>query len=275
MTFKAGAYDKIPVLVLIAFVILFYLHRQNIEENFFSPHYNRGIIQLGYGTGFFVDDHHIVTNHHVIHQCGDTSIKQYNGNKTSVTLVAEDPYNDLALLKLAKPVSHEIATIQHSDAIKEQAEIHIIGYPDSHYRYIKAQIIHKDKEVEVKPEYLDEYFTQRKVIYTDSVRKGNSGGAILDHFGAVVGVADAYVTLFYEGKEVQNNPNSFATAIHPERLKSFLDKSSIAYQMADRQKLPMNDQAIEELANSFMVQVKCVIDFSQAHDQNAASQDNT
>ena len=68
----------------------------------------------GMGTGFFIDEYHIVTNYHVVKQRvpGKANIKVYTYNYPfvidDVTLIGYDEEIDIAVLRINKKVPHSI-----------------------------------------------------------------------------------------------------------------------------------------------------------------------
>ena len=186
--------EKIPILVIIFLVIIVIFHRQNVERNFFSPEYDNDAIILGYGTGFYINENHIITNNHVIDGC--KNIITQNGlliNK--LTVVASDELNDLAVLKTNKSVNYYANIANYN--LEKNDKVHILGYPGGSYKYKIADIINADAQVPVGPPQFSKKFEQRKIIFTDSVRPGNSGGPVIDQQGNLVGVVDSYTKMTF------------------------------------------------------------------------------
>ena len=52
-----------------------------------------------YGTGFFVADHYIITNHHIVKDCAAILVKYPSVRAEDAAVQASDPPNDLVLLK--------------------------------------------------------------------------------------------------------------------------------------------------------------------------------
>src|SRR5208283_2210483 len=79
------------------------------------------------GTGIFVtNEGHIVTNAHVVKDCSEIRVGMGQGNFEAARLVAKDPTNDLALLKVnAKPA--RVGALRFGARQGENVEA--FGYP--------------------------------------------------------------------------------------------------------------------------------------------------
>lgn len=263
--------EKIPIFVIIALALVLFMHRDNIERNYFSPYYMPRVANIGYGTAFFINDTDIITNNHVIGNCRDYRIKQPDSKLSDLTLIAADPNNDLAVLRAGyRNPTH--ANINIYGNAKKEDTVHIIGYPSGDYHYTTAEIIVPDQNLKVGPPAFDQEFMQRKVIYTDSVRQGNSGGPLLNDKGEVLGVVDTYTIITttdpHNSSVVEQEKLSqikFGTAIHSARLTKFLDDNNIDYQLSQSHShdIVASDSAIKSLGDGFIVQVECIIDKQQ------------
>lgn len=241
----------IPVVVLLALATLIYLERDNVQHNFFNPEYIP-YIQFGSGTGYYVNETTVVTNEHVTRGCRSLRIVEPSYARGSAELIVEDPFNDLAALKV-KVKPKNIAVFRQSNDIEEEDNVAVIGYPGGDYNFVKANIVHPSNYYErTYPEYDNTTFKERKVFFTDSVRKGNSGGPLLDYKGNVVGTIDAYLTLREFGKH-----QTFGSAVHNSRTKAFLKEYDIPYYATDRLEGALPDKSLEDYANQFIVKIHC------------------
>ena len=259
--------EKIPLFFIIGLALVLFMYRGNIERNYFSPYYMPRVAEIGYGTGFFVNETDIITNHHVIKYCSDYRIKRPDDKLSDLFLVAVDPYNDLAVLRTGYR-NQTSALIQVNEDANKNDEVHIIGYPSNNYHYTKAQVIVPDQSILVGPPAFDKEFMQRNVIYTDSVRQGNSGGPLLSDQAHVLGVVDTYTILTSNphNRSVREEGDlsklKFGTAIHTTRLAQFLDENGVRYTTAEASSSTpvLSDSEVERIGNQFIVQVECIID---------------
>lgn len=242
--------NLIPIFVLAGLVLLFYTERSNIQRNFFSPEYTP-FAKIAYGTGYYINDRYILTNAHVIEGCSLLRVTTPDYARSEVELVAYDQQNDLAALKTTI-TPQSIATFTKNDnALKENDPAHVIGYPGNRYNYVQASVVHPSNQA---PRVLRDgtTFNEQKVLVTDSVRKGNSGGPLLNQYGNVIGTIDAVLTLKEVGKGT-----TFGSAVHNDRVKTFLNQYDIPYYEADNE-TPLDNQTLESEANQFIVQIRCV-----------------
>ncbi|MFT5092741.1 MAG: serine protease Do [Porticoccaceae bacterium] len=140
--------------------------------------------ETGTGTGFFVSaDGYLVTCAHVI-QGADKIDVQIDGKTHSANVVAVEPDDDLALLKID---AAGLATLSLADSSKVRLgeEVQAIGYPLSTVlgngikvtRGIVAGIV--DRE------------TGKRFQIDAAVNPGNSGGPVVNDRGQVLGVASS------------------------------------------------------------------------------------
>jgi putative serine protease PepD len=139
------------------------------------------------GSGFVYDDQgHIVTNEHVVDTATTASVRLPNGRSYSATVVGTDPSTDLAVLKVDAPASvlHPLALADSSQLAVGQGVI-AIGSPFGLEGTVTSGIVsalHREIEAPNNRVIVD-------AIQTDAaINHGNSGGALLDLQGRVVGV---------------------------------------------------------------------------------------
>lgn len=157
---------------------------QNVE-----PH-----IQRGSGSGVIISKNgYIVTNNHVIN--GAQRIKvNLNNNKTyEATIIGTDPTTDLALLKIdAKDLP--VITFGNSDQLKIGEWVLAVGNPFNLASTVTAGIVSaKGRDIDIlQPDYANGMSAIESFIQTDAaVNPGNSGGALVNTRGELVGINSA------------------------------------------------------------------------------------
>lgn len=147
---------------------------------------------LGAGSGFIItDDGYIVTNEHVV--SGATSgievLVPYADESYVAELVGVDKQTDIAVLKISSDEKFPTVTLGDSDLLQNGELCVAIGSPlGSFDGSITAGII---SGVE-RPMNNNGY--SMNLIQTDaSVNSGNSGGALINSFGEVIGVVNAKI----------------------------------------------------------------------------------
>jgi S1-C subfamily serine protease len=139
--------------------------------------------QNGHGTGFLVDPAGlIVTNQHVVDGCTYLAVQFDGQHKLAAEVLADDKQKDVAVLRvnltgLSGAVVAPIA--QGSGALLEGERVFTIGNPLDQEKVLTTGVVSKvDKD---------------SIISDISISGGNSGGALFNSSGAVVGIT-AYRT---------------------------------------------------------------------------------
>ncbi|MFE4637676.1 S1C family serine protease [Streptomyces sp. NPDC056773] len=169
----------------------------------------------GTGSGIVITaDGEIVTNNHVIDGASQIQVTMSDGKKYNAKIVGTDPDKDLALIKLEGASGLKPASLGNSDNVKVGDEVVAIGSPDRLTGTVTSGIVSAlNREVNVpksekrqSPQdgfpfsYGGQQFngdtgsdtTSYKAIQTDaSLNPGNSGGALVNLNGEIVGMPSA------------------------------------------------------------------------------------
>ncbi|HZV71980.1 MAG TPA: trypsin-like peptidase domain-containing protein [Saprospiraceae bacterium] len=150
------------------------------------------------GSGVVISgDGYIATNHHVIEEGGEIIVLLENGHEYHAKLVGSDPSTDLALLKI-EATGLSFVTFGNSDSLMVGEWVIAVGNPFKLYSTVTAGIVSaKSRNINILDEGGIESFIQ-----TDAaVNPGNSGGALVNTRGQLVGINTAIMTYSgqYEG----------------------------------------------------------------------------
>ena len=150
------------------------------------PRY-RQRIQNTLGSGVIVDhDGHIVTNHHVIANADAIRVQLADERIADATIVGRDPDTDLAVLHIDLK-NLPVAPIGRSDRLRVGDVVLAIGSPAGLSQTVTHGIISATSRALGVALY--ENFLQ-----TDAaINSGNSGGALIDTSGAVIGINTAFI----------------------------------------------------------------------------------
>ena len=153
------------------------------------------------GTGFFVTRNgYILTCHHVIKDANVIKIA-VGGNTYPAKLIRDDPHNDLALLKING--SFQAIAFSSKRSAKMGQEVFTIGFPNPNLQGVSAKFT--KGTINSLTGFQDDL---RLYQISVSVQPGNSGGALLDDKGNVLGVIvamlDAKTTFKISGSLPQN-----------------------------------------------------------------------
>ncbi|MGH8209057.1 MAG: S1C family serine protease [Steroidobacteraceae bacterium] len=153
----------------------------------FVPRY-RQRIERSLGSGVIVDESgHIVTNHHVIANADSVRVQLADGRIADAHIVGRDPDTDLAVLKIdLKPLP--VATFGRSDQLKVGDVVLAIGNPIGLSQTVTHGIVSATSRQQLGIAPLEDF------IQTDApINFGNSGGALVDSSGALIGINTAIV----------------------------------------------------------------------------------
>jgi putative serine protease PepD len=142
---------------------------------------------VGQGSGFVYDTSgHVVTNEHVVDGANSVTVKFANGKSYSAKVVGKDSSTDVAVLKVNAPSSalHPL-TLADSDAVSVGDGVVAIGSPFGLENSVTSGIVSALHRSIDSPNG----FSIRDAIQTDApINHGNSGGALLDASGHVIGI---------------------------------------------------------------------------------------
>jgi serine peptidase DegS len=153
----------------------------------YMPRY-RQRVERSLGSGVIVDtDGHIVTNHHVIANADSIRVQLADGRVADAHIVGRDPDTDLAVLKIdLTPLP--VATFGRSDRLKVGDVVLAIGNPIGLSHTVTHGIVSAVSRQQLGIAPLEDF------IQTDApINVGNSGGALIDSSGALVGINTAIV----------------------------------------------------------------------------------
>ena len=140
------------------------------------------------GSGFIIsDDGYILTNFHVIEDSSHISVSMYNGDSYDATLIGYDESNDFAVLKIdAEGLAPVI--LGDSNNLNVGDSVVAIGNPlgELTFTLTSGAISAKDREVTFSNN------VSMNLLQTDcAINSGNSGGALFNLYGEVIGVTNA------------------------------------------------------------------------------------
>ena len=140
------------------------------------------------GSGFIISaDGYILTNYHVIQDSSSVTVTTYQGQKYSADVVGYDESNDIAVLKIdAEGLTPVI--IGDSSNMNVGDDVLAIGNPLGELTFSLTAGVISSMRREVT---LSSGITM-DLIQTDcAINSGNSGGALFNYYGEVVGITNA------------------------------------------------------------------------------------
>ena len=139
--------------------------------------------QVGTGSGVIIsEDGYIVTNNHVIKDATDIEITLNNRKSYKATLVGTDSKMDIALLKIEADEKLPYSVFANSDAVRVGEWVLAVGNPYNLTSTVTAGI------VSAKARNLGASGIQSFIQTDAAVNPGNSGGALVNTRGELVGI---------------------------------------------------------------------------------------
>jgi len=169
------------------------------------------------GSGFIISaDGYILTNYHVIEDSDTISVSLYNGDSYDAVLIGADESNDIAVLKVDAQNLTPVV-LGDSDNINVGDSVLAIGNPlgELTFTLTAGAISAKDREITLSGN------TTMVLLQTDcAINSGNSGGALFNLYGEVIGVTNAkYSGSSGSGASIDN----IGFAIPINRIRSIVE----------------------------------------------------
>ena len=198
--------------------------------------------RVGSGSGVIIrEDGYIVTNNHVID--GATKIEvTLNTNQTyQATLIGTDPATDIALLKI-EAQGLPVIPFGDSDKLRLGEWVIAIGSPYDLRSTITAGIV--SAKGRSMPNYSGEFKIESFIQTDAAVYPGNSGGALVDKAGNLVGINTAIIS-----KTGSYTGYSFAVPSNIVRKIAYdlMDFGSVKRAVLGIVMQPIDDKIAEEL----------------------------
>jgi len=147
---------------------------------------------LGSGVIFKKEDGkaYIMTNHHVVEGASDLEIVTVDGETHKAKLVGKDRVSDIAVLSAEDKGLGAVAEIGDSSKLQRGQTVLAIGNPLGLGGTLTSGIVsYTDRILPVSINQDGVYDWEQNVIQTDAaINEGNSGGALVDLNGKVVGI---------------------------------------------------------------------------------------
>jgi serine protease Do len=163
-----------------------------LEFLFGNGDFNRVQPVMGFGSGVIIStDGYIVTNNHVIKDADEISVKLNDNREFEAKLVAADPSTDIALLKIDAS-NLPIIPFGNSDDLRLGEWVLAVGNPFNLTSTVTAGIISaKARNLNI----LNDDYKIEAFIQTDAaLNPGNSGGALVNVKGELVGINTAIIS---------------------------------------------------------------------------------
>jgi serine protease Do/serine protease DegQ len=156
------------------------------------PDQDRESKEMGLGSGVIVSqDGYVLTNNHVVENADELTVELSDGRKFPAKVVGTDPKTDIAVVKI-DATGLSAVTFADSDKIRVGDVVFAVGNPLGVGETVTMGIVSaKSRNVHI----LDDVAGYEDFIQTDAaINMGNSGGALLDAKGRLIGINSAIVS---------------------------------------------------------------------------------
>lgn len=169
------------------------------EQFFFGNPFQRQIPQMGAGSGVIItEDGYIITNNHVVDRADEIEVTLNDKRTYKAKVIGTDPNTDLAVIKIDES-GLPVVPFGNSDQVKVGEWVLAVGNPFNLTSTVTAGIVSaKGRNIDI----IQENYKIESFIQTDAaVNPGNSGGALVNVNGELIGINTAISshTGSYEG----------------------------------------------------------------------------
>jgi S1-C subfamily serine protease len=222
------------------------------------------------GSGFFVSKlGHVITNEHIVRECGNVTVGDNAKKQVTVTIVEKDKRNDLALLRISSTKMASADTkslisklgitvvplasdgLLRSEDVELGEDVLVSGYP---YGDIFSNTIKVTKGIVSANRGFGDDTGQFQM--DAAVQAGSSGGPIYDENGNIVGVVVAQLNKLKVAKAIGSFPENVNFGIKASTVRQFLTASGLPTKWSKRPKR-MSTKQLAKIAKNQTVMVVC------------------
>lgn len=144
--------------------------------------------QIGFGSGVIISkDGYIITNNHVVEGATEVTVSLNDNREMTAKVIGTDPQTDIALIKIEGD-DFPYLIFGNSDALKVGEWVLAVGNPFNLTSTVTAGIVSAKNRGNIVGGNLD---IQSFIQVDAAVNRGNSGGALVNTRGELVGINTA------------------------------------------------------------------------------------
>lgn len=149
--------------------------------------------QIGLGSGVIVNkDGYIVTNNHVVADAERLEVTLNDNRNFNATVVGTDPTTDLAIIKIDAPADLHVIPMGNSDDLKVGEWVLAVGNPFGFTSSVTSGIVSaKARNISASTRQGGSRGIESYIQTDAAVNSGNSGGALVNLRGELVGINTA------------------------------------------------------------------------------------
>ena len=144
--------------------------------------------QIGFGSGVIISkDGYIITNNHVVEGATEVTVSLNDNREMTAKVIGTDPQTDIALIKI-EGNDFPYLTFGNSDALQVGEWVLAVGNPFNLTSTVTAGIVSAKNRGNIVGGNLN---IQSFIQVDAAVNRGNSGGALVNTKGELVGINTA------------------------------------------------------------------------------------
>jgi TPR repeat protein len=207
-------------------------------------------LRTGMGSGFFVDSAgHIITNHHVVNNCGEVRIPAHG---ETARVIAADARNDLALLGTGVAPERLPTFREGDDSALLGESVIVAGFPLGQVLAGGLNVTTGSVSALAGPRN-----NAAMLQITAPVQSGNSGGPVLDQRGQVIGVVVGKLNALRIAAYTGDVPQNVNFAINRSVVRTFLEANGVQLDTAPSATAAAATTEIADQARHYTVLLEC------------------
>lgn len=201
------------------------------------------------GTGFAVAPGFLVTNQHVVDDCPRPEIHSADGRRVGA-VVDSDELVDLALIRVTG-LGGSVAALRRPGSVRLGEPAYAFGFPLSGMLTEDGNFTNG-----VVSALKGLRNSANEFQMTTPVQPGNSGGAVIDSAGHVIGVVVSKLNAAAVAKLTGDIPQNVNFAVSLQALTDFLTRNKVEFRYANRA-TPLETAQIAETTRAFTHRIVC------------------
>lgn len=192
-------------------------------------------------TAFFINKNQALTCAHCIPDGSVISLSLSNGKKCQASVVFVDKEKDVALVNVDGDAP-AVLPFGDSDAVNRLDAVYVFGFPMS--SSVGTEISATEGKLNARRE-----FNGNELLQIDAtVNPGNSGGAVLDKDGLVIGIVTSKLDALYFTKTQEIVPERINFVIPSTILKTRLKRADVDFNKSYEKKVDWKSTALKASA---------------------------
>ena len=205
------------------------------------------------GSGIIVSRNgHVLTNQHVVRECGTHEVIDDADRKLKATLHAVDDARDLALLLVEERFA-AAAPIRRDASPKLGEAVIVVGFPLVGVLGTRPTVGfgHISSTVGIRG-------NKNQMQISVPIQRGNSGGPVFDQSGNVIGIVVSKLDALKIAERVGDLPQNVNFAIRGDVVRSFLEANNVVFTTAAGDSSRLENTEIASRGAATTVRVRCI-----------------